>query len=152
MEDGKGHIAEMREQRLGGDFIVTNSPLYDIQGRVSGGVCVSRNITERKRSEEKLKKAHNELEGVLSSISSILISINPEDEVARWNKSAELVFGLSKEKVIGQSLESCPIDWDWPEIRKGVLACREKQSTVRLADISFVRVNGKPGFLGISLI
>lgn len=151
MKDGKGHISEMREQRLGGDFIVTNSPLYDTGGRVIGGVCVSRDITERKQSEEKLKKARNELEGVLGSISSILIGINPEDEVTRWNKSAERVFGLKKEEVIGNSLEDCPIDWDWPEIGKGVLACREKQSTVRLADISFVRVNGKPGILGISL-
>lgn len=50
--DGQEHSAEVLEHRLGGDFIVTDSPLRDFDGNLAGSVHVARDITERKRAEE----------------------------------------------------------------------------------------------------
>jgi PAS domain S-box-containing protein len=41
---------------------VNLSPLKDIQGKTTAIIAVHRDITERKRAEEKLQKAHDELE------------------------------------------------------------------------------------------
>lgn len=59
--DGLEHTAEVYEPRLGGYFIVSTTPLKDEGGRVVGSVHVARDITERKKAEEKITKANEEL-------------------------------------------------------------------------------------------
>ncbi len=61
LADGKEHMVEVHEKRLGGDFIVSVSPLHDAEGRVIASIHVARDITERKRTEEALRKKKAEL-------------------------------------------------------------------------------------------
>ena len=56
LEDGKEHVAEVHEPRLGGDFIVSTTPIRDEHGRVTGSVHVARNITERKKAEREIER------------------------------------------------------------------------------------------------
>jgi len=60
--DGKEHVAEIHEDNLGGDFLISTTPLFDQQGKIIGSVHVARDITQRKQTEEALRKAHDELE------------------------------------------------------------------------------------------
>ncbi|MGP0046822.1 MAG: PocR ligand-binding domain-containing protein [Syntrophobacteraceae bacterium] len=62
LRDGREHIAEVYEQRLGGHFLVSTTPLCDEHGAITGTVHVARDITERKQIEEELRKSHDELE------------------------------------------------------------------------------------------
>jgi PAS domain S-box-containing protein len=62
LNDGREHAAEMHEQRFGGDFLVTTTPLRDEQGDIVGTVHVARDITERKQIEEELRRSRDELE------------------------------------------------------------------------------------------
>ncbi len=62
LEDGRQHIEEVYEERLGGHFLVSTTPLHDEQGRMIGTVHVAHDITERKDAEEALRKARDELE------------------------------------------------------------------------------------------
>ena len=62
MADGRQHTAEVHEERLGGYFLVTTTPLLDERGTPIGSVHVAHDITERKRAEEELRRAHDELE------------------------------------------------------------------------------------------
>ncbi len=55
VKDGKQHQAEVHEPRLGGDFLVTTTPLKDEQGRIVGSVHVARNITRPSSESTKLK-------------------------------------------------------------------------------------------------
>jgi len=61
MEDGKEHSAELREDRLGGDFLVTTTPVFDEEGRMTGSVHVARDITERKKAEKERERLLEEL-------------------------------------------------------------------------------------------
>jgi PAS domain S-box-containing protein len=62
LANGFEHTAEVHEDRLGGDFLVSVSPLRDPDGTITGSVHVARDITERKQAEEALKSAHDGLE------------------------------------------------------------------------------------------
>jgi PAS domain S-box-containing protein len=56
MNDGKEHVAEVHEPRLGGDFLVSTTPLRDEKGVIVGSVHVARNISERKKIQRKLEE------------------------------------------------------------------------------------------------
>ena len=60
--DGQQHIEEVHEDALGGDFLVSATPLKDENGRMIGSVHVARNITGRKQMEKKLEEYSKHLE------------------------------------------------------------------------------------------
>ncbi|MDD5305785.1 MAG: response regulator [Deltaproteobacteria bacterium] len=60
--DGMEHTTEVHEDRLGGDFLVSTTPMFGPEGGLTGSVHVARDITARKQAEEALKKLNEELE------------------------------------------------------------------------------------------
>ena len=72
LQDGKEHVAEVHEPRLGGDFIVSTTPLRDEKGHMIGSVHVARNITERKKAEEALRKLNRHLRAISNSNQALM--------------------------------------------------------------------------------
>jgi len=99
LADGKEHMAEIHEKRLGGDFIVSVSPLHDARGRVIASIHVARDITERKQAEQALQKAHNELERRVEERTAELLRANEQlkREIAE-RKQVEEALRESEEK------------------------------------------------------
>jgi PAS domain S-box-containing protein len=56
LTDGNDHVAEVHEDRLGGDFLVSVSPLYDQDGKLRGSVHVARDITRPSRLKKLCKR------------------------------------------------------------------------------------------------
>jgi diguanylate cyclase (GGDEF)-like protein/PAS domain S-box-containing protein len=55
--DGKENMSEIFEDKLKDHFILSSSPVYDAEGRITGAVEVFREISARKKMEEQLKAA-----------------------------------------------------------------------------------------------
>jgi len=72
VNDGKEHVAEVHEPRLGGDFLVSTSPLRDEKGVIVGSVHVARNITDRKKTEATLSKLNRHLRAIGSSSQALM--------------------------------------------------------------------------------
>ena len=60
--DGGEHEAEVHEAILGGDFLVSTTPVYGAEGQLVGSVHVARDITRRKAAEEQLAKQAAQLQ------------------------------------------------------------------------------------------
>jgi len=67
LSDGKEHSSEIHEDILNGDFLVTASPIRDVEGTLIGSVHVLHDISEPKRAEKALQMAAKKL-NILSSI------------------------------------------------------------------------------------
>lgn len=62
LEDGQEHVEEIYDERLGGYFLVSTTPLEDEKGRMIGSVHVARNINDLKHLEKKLEEYAKHLE------------------------------------------------------------------------------------------
>lgn len=66
-------------------------------------------ITERKRTEERLKATSQKLETLLQTGPLAIISLDAEgDNVVRWNQAAEQMFGWREQDVLGRPLPNIP--------------------------------------------
>jgi PAS domain S-box-containing protein len=75
LEDGNAHREEVFWQRVGGEYLVTVSPLYGLRGELLGCVHVGHEITERKVAEKR--------RGVLSRILEAVFETHDLKELIR---------------------------------------------------------------------
>lgn len=61
LQDGQEHTVEIHEERLGGDFIISTTPIKGAGGRVTGSVHVAREITQLRQLEIALREARQQL-------------------------------------------------------------------------------------------
>ena len=81
--------------------------------------ALTRQVQERLSDLEALVKdrthdiqvAHEESERLLASIASLLIELDGDGVIQRWNATAERVLGIAAHDVIGQSFTSLKINW-----------------------------------------
>ncbi|MHB8769859.1 MAG: sensor histidine kinase [Syntrophales bacterium] len=74
--DGREHAAEVYEPVLGGNFLVTTTPLHDDQNLVVGSIHVARDITDRKRMEEELRQKSNRMEAANHELEAFAYSVS----------------------------------------------------------------------------
>ncbi len=111
MRDGKEHVTEVHEPRLGGDFIVTTTPLLDKQTKIIGSVHVARNITESKKQERKIKasraiinKERNILQAAINGAKNIhIVYLDLNFDFVRVNQTYADTCGIKPEEMIGKN-------------------------------------------------
>jgi len=72
-ENRETRIIEVRVPRTDGDryYITTAKPVISTDGKVASVICISKEITERKRMEEELRQANEKLSAQLVEIESL---------------------------------------------------------------------------------
>jgi PAS domain S-box-containing protein len=113
-------------------FLSTKSPVRDETGNIVGVIGVSRDITERKRSEQR----QNHLAAIVDHSEDAIISKNLDSIITSWNPGAQSLFGYTAAEMIGKSVrEMIPPEYAGEEdivlirLRAGESVHRE---TVRL--------------------
>jgi PAS domain S-box-containing protein len=98
--DGKQHIAEIHEERLGGDFIVSNTPMFDKAGNLTGSVHVARDITQRKKIEEALRISEDKFRVIATNTPDHIVI---QDLDLRYITVINPQLGLTSEEMIGKT-------------------------------------------------
>ncbi len=90
-------------------------------GKVVGFRGIILDITELKNAETKLKNTRNYLDKLFNTLPSILLSVDEEGNIQKWNSAAVSFTGFKAAAVIGKSI------WDHMPL---LLPYREKLSEV----------------------
>ncbi|HHT9136642.1 MAG TPA: PAS domain S-box protein [Candidatus Wunengus sp. YC60] len=85
-----------------------NLPLRDEAGNIIGVIGTARDITERKRMEEMLRKTNQTLRAMILASPLAITVFDSYGNVKMWNPSAEHIFGWAEEEVLGQFLPIIP--------------------------------------------
>lgn len=78
---------------------VTGRPLRDASGELAGGVIVCRDITERKQTEEALRREKEFSDTTIDSLPGVFYHYDGTGKFLRWNKNFETVTGYLREEI-----------------------------------------------------
>ena len=131
-------------------ILTTKVPLRDHKGRIIGVAGVGRDIGERKKNEEALRTSRQEAEIFINAVPSILIGVDNDSRVTRWNSAAQSAFGISEKEVLGKSLADCGVKWLRPDMGEEIQSwCSERGS--RRCDLAPFQMNGEKRLLGVTI-
>ena len=149
--DQQSRVVTVRCQRKNGTCFhveASVSLLREPGGAADGFVVVSRMVEDRILAEKQLQAAYAETELFLQSIPSILIGLDGEGRITRWNPTAAEALGLASTQALGRMITDCGIHWLHPEIEQEVARWLRADTAYRTDTLSFER-DGKTRFLGL---
>lgn len=113
---------------------------------------ISEDITERRAAAERLRAAHAEAEELLGILSAILIGIDAQDRIVRFNAAAEHVMGVKAIDVVGRSLSESGIRLDWGEVLPLIMATLGDGRSREIHDLRCSRHEAEDALLDLSVI
>lgn len=78
-------------------------PEFSEQGEVETILAVTRDITEQKQTQIALKQSEKKLSLHVQNTPIVVVEFNLNFEVVEWNAAAEVIFGYSKNEIVGHS-------------------------------------------------
>jgi PAS domain S-box-containing protein len=83
-------------------YLSNKGPLRDQSGKVVGLLGICRDITDRKRAEEEMRRSEQKLHIHFEHTPLAVVEWDLDFRVTDWNPSAERIFGYSKQEAIRQ--------------------------------------------------
>jgi PAS domain S-box-containing protein len=80
----------------------------DVEGGAFGFAFV-RDITERKRTEEKLREVNDRLQGIMAHSPALITLMDEQGRYLMANRAVEKLMGVPKEEIVGESFDDL-----WP--------------------------------------
>lgn len=85
--------------------VLINSSIIEFKGR-QAVLSINRDITERHRTELKIKRAKQEWSDTVDAVSDLIVLENTVGKIQRCNEAARAFFDLPFTKIVGQPLTS----------------------------------------------
>jgi PAS domain S-box-containing protein len=95
------NMGEAQRRRKDGKHVevaIIVSPIRDSLGRVTGASTIARDISDRKRAEQKFR-------GLLEAAPDAVVVVNSEGKIVLINTQVENLFGYVRDELLGQRIE-----------------------------------------------
>jgi PAS domain S-box-containing protein len=99
----------------------------------------------------RLQASHEETELFLRSIPSILIGMDPQGRITRWNRTATTTFGVDGYCAEGRMIEDCGIRWLRPDMKAEIANWLATEASYRCESLAY-EFEGKTRFLGLHVL
>ncbi len=126
------------------DYIRKPFDLAELKARLETG----KRIVEMQSRLENQLKANEQL---VNSINSILISVNEDNIVMHWNRSAEDAFGIKESEALNNNFSVLPIKWNWNTLSPSIDQCIITDEVVTLNDFTYIDQKERERFLNINI-
>lgn len=125
-------------------------PLFDSDGKCIGTFGISHDITRLTEAECATSNAHLDAELFINSVPSILIGLDLNGRIQRWNVAASEVFGISNTAASGKPFGSCGIKWLGGNDIDSVIRSLSRRTAAERCDLRFEK-NGEERLVGLTL-
>ncbi|RJQ49067.1 MAG: PAS domain S-box protein [Nitrospiraceae bacterium] len=98
IKDGCQHFSELFEDRLGGDMLVSTTPILNEQGEITGSVHVARNISELKQAERSLIESEKRLNKSQEIAHLGSWELDLTNNRLYWSDEVYRIFGLKPQE------------------------------------------------------
>ncbi len=110
---------------------------------------LQKEITDRKKAEERAKQVQTSIENIINSTSEIIIALDNCNRVEYWNTAAEKLTGFKKKDVSGRYLSKLPFINDAKRINEIIKQVDEKKEII-YENIIFITKKFSKRILNIS--
>jgi len=83
---------------------VTKVPWYDEEGRITGVIGITRDITQRKQAEEAVKKSQQEFVSLFHSSPEALVYLDEKSNILNVNPRFTELFGYTLKEIKGRNI------------------------------------------------
>lgn len=105
-------------------------------------------LGERKRAEHEILHLKNYLANIIDSMPSLLVGIDPDEQVVLWNRQAESMTGIAAENAVGQGINQLLPDFSpWIESLRHNMQERQPSGIEKL----LLEHNGERNFYDLML-
>ena len=153
------HYETVRRRKDGTliDISLTVSPIFNSDGKLIGASSIARDITERKRADEDLRRANQSIDARTALLASIvdcsddaIVAKTSAGIITSWNRGAEQIYGYSAAEIIGRPM-SVLLQPDRPDEMEGILAKIRGGARVEHYETVRLRKDGKPIAISLSV-
>jgi len=141
--DGREHRAELELKHMGGWFDVSASPLRDLNGTLIGSVHVARDITERKKAEDKMLESESLYRTLIETTNTGYVILDTDGKVLEANAAYVCLTGhRDLNEIRGRNVVEWTADYEKAKNAKSVAGCAQK-GFIRNLEIDYVDSCGK---------
>jgi PAS domain S-box-containing protein len=141
-KDGDIFLAETRAPINGGEVRVLSCkarPLYDSSGQIIGAIECIRDVTEIRKTQEKLRESEKRYRSVVENIQDIFYRTDRNGVITMISPSAAQIYGAPCEDLIGRSVGRF---WASASERAKMVQKLHREGVVRDYEATLVRKDG----------
>jgi len=103
LKDKRPHIEEVYDPNIGVPLLISTSPLFDENGELTGAVHIAKDITERKKLEEALRKFEEKYRKLFKETTDAIFVADAETgTLIDCNSAAAELVGREKSELVGK--------------------------------------------------